>query len=74
MSGVKKIGLFLVSLFLGQQHTEAEMVWSSPQQCTEERERGTERVGVWRVVRRCVREALIEEEEKCMGVWSFGNI
>lgn len=38
MSGVKKIDLFLVSLLPGQQHTEAEMVWSSPQQCTEERD------------------------------------
>lgn len=42
MSGVKKIDLFLVSLLPGQQHTEAEMVWSSPQQCTEERERDIE--------------------------------
>lgn len=42
MSGVKKIDLFLVSLLPGQQHTEAEMVWSSPQQCTEERERDME--------------------------------
>lgn len=38
MSGVKKIDLFLVSLLPGQQHTEAEMVWSSPQQCTEKKE------------------------------------
>lgn len=42
MSGVKKIDLFLVSLLPGQQHTEAEMVWSSPQQCIEERERDIE--------------------------------
>ncbi len=42
MSGVKKIDLFLVSLLPGQQHTEAEMVWSSPQQCVEERERDIE--------------------------------
>lgn len=42
MSGVKKIDLFLVSLLPGQQHTEAEMVWSSPQQCAEERERDME--------------------------------
>lgn len=42
MSGVKKIDLFLVSLLPGQQHTEAEIVWSSPQQCIEERERDIE--------------------------------
>lgn len=42
MSGVKKIDLFLVSLLPGQQHTEAEMVWSSPQQCIEEKERDIE--------------------------------
>lgn len=42
MSGVKKIDLFLVSLLPGQQHMEAEMVWSSPQQCTEEREKDIE--------------------------------
>lgn len=45
MSGVKKIDLFLVSLLPGQQHTEAEMVWSSPQQCIEERERDMGRRG-----------------------------
>lgn len=39
MSGVKKTDLFLVSLLPGQQHTEAEMVWSSPQQYIEEKER-----------------------------------
>lgn len=39
MSGVKKIGLFLVSLLPGQQHTEAEMVWSSPQQFIEEKKK-----------------------------------
>lgn len=49
MSGVKKIDLFLVSLLPGQQHTEAEMVWSSPQQCTEERERDIEGGEVERV-------------------------
>lgn len=42
MSGVKKIDLFLVSLLPGQQHTEAEMVWSSPQQFIEEKERDIE--------------------------------
>lgn len=42
MLGVKKIDLFLVSLLPGQQHTEAEMVWSSLQQCIEERERDRE--------------------------------
>lgn len=42
MSGIKKIDLFLVSLLPGQQHTEAEMVWSSPQQFIEEKERDRE--------------------------------
>lgn len=42
MSGVKKTDLFLVSLLPGQQHTEAGMVWSSPQQFIEEKERDIE--------------------------------
>lgn len=38
----KEDRLFLVSLLPGQQHTEAEMVWSSPQQFIEEKERDRE--------------------------------